>query len=59
MDQVERHHDVTNMAEKSTCFAARTAVPRIYLVHLGQKHFERERVTVLPFARFTQELGLP
>jgi predicted AAA+ superfamily ATPase len=40
-------------------FAARTAIPRFYLVHLGKAHFERGRVTVLPFARFTQDLGLP
>jgi uncharacterized protein len=40
-------------------FAARTPIPRFYMVHLGEKHFERGALTVLPFARFTRDLGLP
>ena len=40
-------------------FAARTRIPRVFQVHLGQAHFERGPVTVLPFARLCSELGLP
>jgi hypothetical protein len=28
-------------------------------VHLGQAHFQRAKLTVIPFARFCDELGLP
>jgi len=40
-------------------FAARTPIPRFYQVHLGQKHFQNGTCTVLPFAEFCRELGLP
>lgn len=40
-------------------FAERTGVPKFFLVHLGQAHFERGRVTVVPFGRFCRDLGLP
>ena len=40
-------------------FAARTPIPRFFQVHLGERHFESGSVSVLPFARFCQELGLP
>ena len=40
-------------------FAERTGIPRFFQVHLGQAHFERGAVTVLPFARMCDELGLP
>jgi predicted AAA+ superfamily ATPase len=42
-----------------TYFAERTGIPRFYLVHLGQEHFERGAVTVLPFTRLCSDLGLP
>jgi predicted AAA+ superfamily ATPase len=40
-------------------FAERTGIPRFFQVHLGQAHFERGRVTVLPFPRLCKELRLP
>jgi hypothetical protein len=40
-------------------FAARTGIPRFYQVHLGQKHFERGPVMVVPFHRFCADLELP
>jgi predicted AAA+ superfamily ATPase len=40
-------------------FAERTAIPRFYQVHLGERHFETGKVTVLPFVRFCVELELP
>jgi predicted AAA+ superfamily ATPase len=39
--------------------ADRTSIPRLYLAHLGQAHFERGRVTVIPFRRLCRDLGLP
>lgn len=39
--------------------AERTSIPRFYLVHLGKAHFERGRVTVIPFRRLCRDLGLP
>jgi predicted AAA+ superfamily ATPase len=40
-------------------FAARTAIPRFFQVHLGERHFETGKATVLPFATFCRELRLP
>lgn len=40
-------------------FAARTPIPRFYQVHLGERHFEKEQVTVLPYRTFCRELGMP
>jgi predicted AAA+ superfamily ATPase len=40
-------------------FAARTSIPRFFLVHLGKAHFERGKLTVLPFPTLCRELGLP
>jgi len=40
-------------------FAQRTPIPRFYQVHLGDRHFERGAVTVVPFRRFCTDLGLP
>ncbi len=40
-------------------FAARTAIPHFYQVHIREKHFSTGKVTVLPFIRFCQELELP
>ncbi len=40
-------------------FAARASIPRFFLTHMGQAHFERDGVTVLPFARLCRDLGLP
>jgi hypothetical protein len=40
-------------------FAERTGIPRFYQTHLGQRHDETGRVTVLPFAQLCEELGLP
>ena len=40
-------------------FAERTAIPRFYQVHRGDRHYESGKVTVLPFTRFCGELGLP
>ena len=40
-------------------FAARTGIAPFYLVHMGQAHFERGAITVVPFARFAKDLKLP
>lgn len=40
-------------------YAERTSIPRFYQVHLGDRHYERGPVTVIPFGRFCQELELP
>ncbi len=40
-------------------FAERTGIPRFYQVHLGERHYETGRITVLPFVRFCEELRLP
>lgn len=40
-------------------FAERTAIPRFFQVHLGDRHFESGTVTVIPFRTFCHELGLP
>ncbi|MSQ72197.1 MAG: ATP-binding protein [Betaproteobacteria bacterium] len=40
-------------------FAGRTPIPRFYQTHLGERHFETGKVTVLPFIKLCQELELP
>jgi hypothetical protein len=40
-------------------FAERTAIPRFFQVHLGKRHFESGRATVVPFQRWCQDLALP
>jgi hypothetical protein len=40
-------------------FAERTGIPKFFQVHLGEAHFQRGNVTVLPFRTLCQELGLP
>ena len=40
-------------------FAERTPIPRFYQVHLGERHFETGKVTVLPFVRLCRDLELP
>jgi hypothetical protein len=40
-------------------FAERTAIPRFFQVHLGERHFESGRTTVVPFQRWCQDLALP
>jgi hypothetical protein len=40
-------------------FAERTPIPRFYQVHRGDGHFASGNITVLPFARFCADLGMP
>jgi uncharacterized protein len=40
-------------------FAERTPIPRFYQVHLGERHFESGKVTVVPYARLCRDLDLP
>jgi hypothetical protein len=40
-------------------FAERTQIPAFYQVHLGERHFENGRTTVLPFTQFCADLMLP
>lgn len=40
-------------------FAQRAPIPRFYQVHRGEAHHATGKVTVLPFARFCEELGMP
>ena len=40
-------------------FAERTPIPRFFQVHRGEREFQSGKVTVMPFARFCTELGMP
>ncbi len=40
-------------------YAERTAIPRFYQVHRGERHYESGKVTVLPFAAFCEALEMP
>jgi len=40
-------------------FAERTAIPHFYQVHLGDRHFERGKATIVPFHKFCREMALP
>ena len=40
-------------------FVERTPIPRFYQTHLGERHFESGKITVLPFLELCQELELP
>ncbi len=40
-------------------FAERTAIPRFFQVHLGDRHYETGAATVVPFRTFCRELSLP
>ena len=40
-------------------FAERTPIPRFYQTHLGERHYSSGKVTVVPFIRLCEELGLP
>jgi len=40
-------------------FAERTPIPRFYQVHLGDRHYESGKVTVVPFRRWCEDLVLP
>lgn len=40
-------------------FAERTPIPRFFQVHRGTRHFAKGKITVLPFARFCTDLGMP
>jgi len=40
-------------------FAERTPIPRFFQVHLGERHFESGKITVVPFARFCADLDMP
>ena len=40
-------------------FAERTPIPRFYQTHLGERHYTTGKLTVVPFIRLCEELGLP
>lgn len=40
-------------------FAERTPIPRFYQTHLGERHYSTGKLTVVPFIRLCEELGLP
>jgi hypothetical protein len=40
-------------------FAERTTIPVFYQVHLREGYFQSGKVTIVPFARWCRELGLP
>lgn len=40
-------------------FAERTSIPAFYQVHLGDRHYQSGKITVVPFARWCRELELP
>ena len=39
-------------------FSERTPVPKWYQVHLGDAHYEKDNIEVLPFLTFVKEMGL-
>jgi hypothetical protein len=41
------------------CFAERTPTPCFYQTHLGERHYSTGKLTVVPFIRLCEELGLP
>jgi predicted AAA+ superfamily ATPase len=40
-------------------FAERTPIPRFYQTHLGERHYSSGKLTVVPYTRLCEELGLP
>ena len=40
-------------------FADRTPIPHFYQAHRGERHVSTGKITVLPFIKLCQELGLP
>lgn len=40
-------------------FSGRLEIPKFYQVHMGSKHYESDKVEVIPFIKFCQKLGLP
>jgi uncharacterized protein len=40
-------------------FSERAGIPRFFQVHRGQRHYVKDRVTVVPFSRFCAELDMP
>ncbi len=50
-----------NLSKHIKYFAARTAIPRFYQVHLGETYVEDvdNRTAILPFHRFCEELKIP
>lgn len=47
------------IARSVAYFAERTPIPAFYQVHRAEKHYQRGKVTVIPYARFCAELQLP
>jgi hypothetical protein len=40
-------------------FAERAPIPRFFQVHRGDRHYQRGKITVLPFTRFCIDLDMP
>lgn len=40
-------------------YAERTPIPRFYQTHLGERHYESGKLTVVPFMKLCEELELP
>lgn len=40
-------------------FSDRIEIPKFYQVHMGTKHFQTDKIEVIPFTKFCQKLGLP
>jgi hypothetical protein len=40
-------------------FAERAPIPRFFQVHRGDRHYQRGKITVLPFTRFRLDLDMP
>jgi len=40
-------------------FAERTSIPVFYQVHLGERHYQTGKTTVIPFATWCRELHMP
>jgi hypothetical protein len=40
-------------------FAERTAIPAFYQVHLGERHVQSGKATVVPFTRWCRDLAMP
>ena len=40
-------------------FSERIDVPKFYQVHMGTKHFQTDKIEVIPFIKLCKKLGLP
>lgn len=49
----------TAVSAAARYFSERTAIPAFYQVHLGDRHYQSGKITVVPFARWCREMRFP